>query len=213
MKVSRIFRTAAALLIASSITACALLSRPKPLTTLQLRFPDISSQALSTAWPGTLAFESLNTATAISNNRVMVFDGAKVMQFAGLRWVDTPAVMLTEQFKTWQAQAVAEPERHRTAQLKLSLTDFSIHVNAADSNTVVVSASAELQCLSNDATHSLGIFSNAQPLQKMDAQRIAEVFSDATVATSAAVITAAKLAGTQCQQRDDGDKAASSSLQ
>jgi ABC-type uncharacterized transport system auxiliary subunit len=206
MKFRAMFRSTFVLLGAGSISACALIHRPEPLTTLQLRFPDSASQALSTAWPGSLAFESLDTSTAITNNRVMVFDGAKVMQFAGLRWVDTPAAMLTEQFTMWQAQAKATRRPQKSALLQLSFTDFSIHIDGADGNTVVVSASAELRCLSNDAIHALGIFSNTQALQTMDAQDIAKVFSDATLATSAAVISAAKLAGTQCNEGADSDQ-------
>lgn len=199
MKFRPMFRATFVLLIASSISACALMSRPEPLTTLQLRFPNVSAtHALAPDWPGTMALDSLDTTAAIASNRVAVFDGAKVMQFAGLRWVDTPAVMLTEQFKMWQAQAIATRQLQNSALLQLSFTDFSIHINGTGSNTVVVSASANLRCATNDAIHSLGIYSSELPLPTMDAQNIAEVFSSAALATSAAVISAAKLAGVEC---------------
>ena len=184
-------------LLAAASTGCALFSRPEPLTTLQLRFPSqTANHELLSAWPESLALDSLVADSAISGNRVIVFDGAKVLQFTGLRWVDTPAVMLTEQFKHWQAQSEAIHRRPGKAYLALSFSDFSIHLKA-DKNTVVVSSSAELRCATG-SKKTLGIFSSQQPLRKMDAQTIAVTFAYASEATAKKMFSAAKLALPDC---------------
>ena len=185
-------------LLAAATTGCALFSRPEPLTTLQLRFPSLSANhELLSAWPQSLAFDSLVADSAISGNRVIVFDGAKVLQFTGLRWVDTPAVMLTEQFKHWQARSEAIHRRPSSADLVLSFSDFSIHLKAGGKNTVVVSSSAELRCATG-SKQALGVFSSQQRLRKMDAQTIAVTFAYASEATAKAMFSAAKLALPEC---------------
>ena len=183
-------------LLATATTGCALFSRPEPLITLQLQGATAAS-GLELAWPASMALESVDTTSVISSNRLIVIDEAKVMQFRGLRWVDTPAVMLTEQFKHWQARSEAIPRRPNSAYLLLSFRDFSIHLKAAGENTVVVSSSAELRCATG-SKQALGIFSSQQRLRKMDAQTIAVTFAYASEATAKAMISAAKLAIPEC---------------
>ena len=188
--------TFAALLLAA-ITGCALMNRPAPLTTLQLRLPRAAHDAEFT-WPEGVALVSLTSTSVISGNRVMVFDGAKVMQFNGLRWVDTPEAMLTEQFKLMQARREANRQVQHFAFLQLALVDFSIHLNGDGDKTVLVSANAELQCAANGSVQALGILSSEQPLQKMDDQSVAATFTNATETTAKAMLSAAKLALQRC---------------
>ena len=184
-------------LLATATTGCALFSRPEPLITLQLQGATAAS-GLELAWPASMALESVDTTSVISSNRLIVIDGAKVMQFKGLRWVDTPAVMLTEQFKHWQARSEAGRPIQHFAFLKLALVDFSIHLNGDGDKTVLVSTNAELQCVANGPIQALGIFSSEQQLRKMDAQTIAVTFAYASETTGKKVFSAAKLALPEC---------------
>ncbi len=195
----RALRATFASLVLVVSTGCALLNRPAPLTTLQVRFPSAANDTEIT-WPAGLTLASLTSASVISGNRVIVFDGAKVMQFNGLRWVDTPAVMLTEQLQLMQVSAEGDTTEaiQHLALLKLALVDFSIHLNDGGDKTVMVSANAELQCAANGSVQALGILSSEQPLQKMDDQSVAATFTNATETTAKAMLSAAKLALQRC---------------
>ena len=194
----RALRATFALLLLAAITGCALINRPAPLTTLQVRFPKYVADRLLRTWPEGLALASLTSASVISGNRVIVFDGAKVMQFNGLRWVDTPAVMLTEQLRLMQVRSEADRPIQHFAFLKLALVDFSIHLSDGGDKTVLVSANVQLQCAANGPIQALGIFSSEHLLQRIDEQSIAATFTDATGTTANAMLSAAKLALQRC---------------
>jgi ABC-type uncharacterized transport system auxiliary subunit len=195
----RAFRAILLLLVIAAITACALLKSPESVTTLRLQFPNYGvNDKVADAWPEHLAFESIDAMSVVSGNRVIVFDDAKVMQFNGLRWVDTPAVMLTEQLRLMQVRSAADRPIQHFAILKLALVDFSIHLNGDGDKTALVSANAELRCAANGPIYALGIFSSEQPLKKMDAQSIAATFANATGTTTRAMLSAAELTLQRC---------------
>ena len=200
-----------ALLMAEAMTACALINPPPPLTTVQLHLANqTTNRQLQNAWPDTLVLEVISADTAFAGNRVIVLDGAKVMQFAGLRWLDSPAVMLREQLELRQARIQVKRPPLNTAFVQLAINDFSIHLHAnsdrllidsfAGANkTVVVSIRARMRCASTASIQELGIFSSKLPLHNTDAQSVAATFATASEDAVNAMLSKAKLALPLCQ--------------
>jgi hypothetical protein len=164
-----------------------------------LRFPASVVTRLVHSWPDGLALASFASVRALSGNRVLVYDRAKIMQFNGLRWVDTPAVMLTEHHKLWQTLSEVQHPIKQSALMQLTLIDFSIHLDDDGDRTVVVSTSATTRCVASGSVQSLGVFSSEQVLREIDAQSIAASFADASATTAQAMLSAAHSALQQCQ--------------
>lgn len=175
---------------------CALLSAPAPLTTLQI---DLTPDAL--VWPAQLVPGRVTAATALQSDRVVVMDGAQVMQHGGLRWVSEPAVMMGEQLRRLRAprnNLGAEAARGSAA-LELWLTDFSLHPDDSGSLVAEVSMIAEIRCLSGATGQPLPIASARREAEQEDAESIAAAFSasarEALAMTLAAVVPHAASCG------------------
>jgi ABC-type uncharacterized transport system auxiliary subunit len=194
MKRASLNRIGIACLLASLLTSCALLSRPEPLTTLRL----LMLSEPSVAWPDQVLLDHVNSSAMLASNRIVVIDGAKVMQFEGLRWAQEPSVMWTEQLLQWQADNFRPRTLAGENQLRISVTDFSIHVNGNARQSVVVSARAELKCAHSGMILALKQSRQVRQLISTDAQTIASTFSDAQAASAQALISAAQLALGSC---------------
>jgi ABC-type uncharacterized transport system auxiliary subunit len=200
MKHLKSFRAGLLSVLVCALTSCALLSRPPSLTTVQL---GMTTPEQSKAWPQGLLLARVETTAVLASNRVIVIDGAKVMQFERLRWAQEPAVMLTEQLRIWQSQKPAPGSPSASNLITVSFTDFSIHLHGRIQQTVVVSASAELSCARSGSVLALGHFDTIRPLTNLSAQTIATIFSDASRETAWALLSAAQSAAAQCRAVTD----------
>jgi ABC-type uncharacterized transport system auxiliary subunit len=226
MKRANLSRIGIAYLVASLLTSCALLSRPEPFTSLRLVLPNSHP---SIAWPDQILLERVDTTAVLATNRIVVMDGAKVMQFEGLRWAQEPSVMRTEHLLQWQAQNLTPRVPSTAHLLSIVVTDFSIHLNENRQQTVVVSASAQLKsrrsgdtvdksrrsgdtvdksrqsgtenkCASSAIILALKPSNQVRDLPNTDAQTIASTFSDAVAASAQALISQAQFAAAQCTE-------------
>ena len=157
--------------------ACALLKKPTPLTQLQL---SLDSAALS--WPARLELGNVKARGMLQTDRVIVTQGALVMQHAGLRWVAAPAALLAEQLAIARVASLSAPtSKHpgRAANIDVWLSDFNIAVNAKGDTSVAVSAWASVGCAKARSASQVPAMTVALPLNSTDPQRIAERFNTA----------------------------------
>lgn len=167
---------AATLLLAP---ACALLKKPTPLTQLQL-----SLDAAELHWPAQLELGDVKARGMLQTDRVIVTNGALVMQHGGLRWIAAPAILLAEQLAIARVATVSTtiPQRKtRGASINLWLSDFSIALKASGESSATVSAWATLSCNNARAISQVPPATIALPLNSTDPQRIAERFDAAAM--------------------------------
>lgn len=161
---------------------CALLKKPTPLTQLQLEL-----NAAELNWPAHLELGSVKARGVLQSDRVIVINGALVMQHAGLRWVAAPPAQLVEQLSVARLAALTTATQKaagKTAIVDFWLSDFNIAVGTNGDTHVAVSASAVIRCanaksVSPEATRQVAPVVMALPLNSTDPQRIAEVFDTA----------------------------------
>jgi hypothetical protein len=170
------------------MAGCALLSRPVRLTTLQLE-----PAPARLAWPIGLDPGRVTAATALQLDRVVVVEGARLMQHEGLRWIDVPAVMVAEYLRRLHARRATggAADRIDRASLDLWITDF--HLKAGDDGRLVahVAVVAELRCSPLAPPRSLSPAASGQAQASADADTIAAAFSSATRDVVAATLDAA----------------------
>lgn len=157
--------------------ACALLKKPTPLTQLQL-----SLDAAELHWPPLLELGDVKARGMLQTDRVIVTNGALVMQHGGLRWIAAPAILLAEQLASARVAALstAIPQRKkRGASINVWLSDFSITLKANGESNAAVAAWATIRCDNAQAISQLPPAAIALPLNSSDPQRIAERFDAA----------------------------------
>jgi hypothetical protein len=169
------------------LTSCALLTRPEPMTTLQLLLPDYAD---ATPWPEYIQLDPVHGVAALQTNRVLVADGALLMQHEGLRWVETPAVMLTEQMQLRTAYRTERALAHsgRGIRLELWLTEFNIRIAADGGKSIVVAASTELKCSDPSLSHRRPLITKSEPIIGSDPRNVAQTFSVVTSSLIEAVL-------------------------
>jgi ABC-type uncharacterized transport system auxiliary subunit len=173
-----------ALACVASLCGCALLSPPPALTTLRLSEPPPALR-----WPTAMRPGRVTAAVALRSDRVVVADGALLMQHAGLRWVDAPAPILSEYVRRVhairsQSASASDPS------LDLWLTEFHLSVDAAGITGALVGLSGELRCPSG-ATRPVAPARSFTAVGRDDARAIAAGFSAATAEAVARVLNAA----------------------
>lgn len=168
------------------LQGCALMRTPAPLTTLQL---PLDSSAASPQWPAALAPGSVQGTAALQGNRVLVVQGALLMQHEGLRWVDAPPVLLAEQLRGLHARAASSNEP--VATLDLWLSAFNLRVATDGTRDVMVSASATVRCNGAAGVTTLAPSSASSAPAGKDAQSLADAFATASGEVLAAIFNAA----------------------
>lgn len=159
---------------ALGLTDCALIRAPQALTTLQLQLTDAAG-----SWPEQIEPKVTRASTALQNTRVLVLDGALLMQHGGLRWVDAPATMLDEQLRLLR-YAHAGDDIKTVASVELWLTQFNIRIADAGDKSVEVAALAELQCAGDASLHRMPLAAASVALNGEDAPVVAAAFAAAT---------------------------------
>ena len=185
------------LILMALLTSCALMSRPQPMTTLQLIWPVSDDQP---EWPAAIELGAVRAVAALQGNRVLVVDGAVLMQHDGLRWVDAPAIMFAERLRILHLHNVqtgaASPAG--VARFELWLTEFNIRVAADGSQTVVVAASSSLNCSNPALTQRIAPALAEESLGSSDPQRIALAFAVASEKVVARLLSAAAKQAARC---------------
>lgn len=192
-----LLRNTAAMLVAASLAGCSLLSRPEPMDTLQLLTPEVSS---TSGWPDNLDRGEVSANAALQTDRVLVTHVALLMQHEGLRWVDVPATLLSEQLRMRQTgtDASAMAETKAVAALDIWLTEFNIHIADGGGKTVAVSASGELRCARNERRLRIAPVGASRPLTSADAAEIAVAFAQATDEMLTALLSTASTRARVC---------------
>ncbi len=165
-------------LAAFALPGCALLKKPIPLTQLQ-----ISLDAAELNWPARLELGSVKARGVLQSDRMIVINGALVMQHADLRWVAAPAAQMTEQLAIARLAALtatAPKASGKAATVDFWLSDFNIAVSANGDTRVAVSASAAVRCANAKSASQIAPAAIVLPLNSADPQRIAERFDAAT---------------------------------
>jgi len=155
------------------LSACTLIQRPEPVTTLQISMTDTDL-----VWPAELMPGKVESVSALRSNRVLVVDGAVLMQHEGLRWVETPAVMWSEQLRALHARSTAQ--RATKASIEVWLGEFNLRVGAERTQEVVVSADATLVCNGSDRTIPVAPVSASGTSASSDPQALARAFGQAS---------------------------------
>ena len=163
------------------LSSCALIQRPDPLTTLQL-----PSAAAKRAWPAVLTPGRVDSTSALRSNRVLVVDGAVLMQHEGLRWVDTPAVMWSEQLRALHARAASGSVA--TASLDVWLGEFNLRVGADRTREALASAHATLRCTGSERTITIAPVAASATPASSDPQALAQAFGQASDEVLAALL-------------------------
>lgn len=157
--------------------ACALLKKPTPLTQLQLSLP-----AVELNWPARLELGSVKARGVLQSDRLIVTNGALVMQHGGLRWVAAPATQLAEQLAiariTTSTRSI-QKAAGKAVTIDVWLSDFNITVNPTGDTSVAVSASGAIRCANAKIASDLAPAAIVLPLNSTDPQRIAERFNAA----------------------------------
>ena len=166
--------------------ACALLKKPTPLTQLQLSLP-----AAELKWPARLELGGVKARGVLQSDRVIVTNGALVMQHAGLRWVATPAAQLAEQLASARIASSANSIQKGAgkATIDVWLSDFNIAVSATGDTSVAVSASGAIRCANAKIASDLAPAAIVLPLNSTDPQRIAERFNAAATKVITTLLT------------------------
>lgn len=167
--------------LALLLCSCTLIQRPEPVTTLQL-----PSAATAPAWPAALAPGRVDSTSALRSNRVLVVDGAVLMQHEGLRWVDTPAVMWSEQLRALHARAANTGAAK--ASLDLWLGDFNLRIGADRTREAVVSAHASLRCAGSERNIAVPPVSASVAMAGSEPQALAQAFGEASGEVLAALL-------------------------
>ena len=170
---------------AMGLTACALIRAPQALTTLQLQLTDAAG-----SWPEQIEPKVTRASAALQSTRVLVFDGALLMQHGGLRWVDAPAKMLDEQLRLLR-YAHAGNDIKTVASVELWLTQFNIRIAGAGDKSVEVAALAELQCAVDASLHRMPLALASVALAGEDAAAVAAAFAAASDQVIAVIGSAA----------------------
>ena len=166
--------------------ACALLKKPTPLTQLQLSLP-----AAELKWPARLELGGVKARGVLQSDRVIVTNGALVMQHAGLRWVAAPAAQLAEQLASARVASSAKSIQKGAgkATIDVWLSDFNIAVSATGDTSVAVSASGAIRCANAKIASDLAPAAIVLPLNSTDPQRIAERFNAAATKVITTLLT------------------------
>ena len=166
--------------------ACALLKKPTPLTQLQLSLP-----AAELNWPARLELGGVKARGVLQSDRVIVTNGALVMQHAGLRWVAAPAAQLAEQLASARIASSANSIQKGAgkATIDVWLSDFNIAVSATGDTSVAVSASGAIRCANAKIASDLAPAAIVLPLNSTDPQRIAERFNAAATKVITTLLT------------------------
>jgi len=182
----------------AALPACALLKKPVPVPQIQLAIDQ--AQLL---WPANIAVKSVSARAILQSDRVIVTEGARVMQHSGVRWVASPAAQLQEQLSFARAKQLAQRDSNRATpaesmQMAIWLNDFNIDVLANGDTRILVSARAEIQCKADKILAPLPAVERSVPLNSASPQRIAEAFNAAAGAALNALALSAKA---QCGAR------------
>lgn len=176
--------------------ACALFKKPTPLTQLQL-----SLNAAELSWPARLELGQIKARGMLQTDRVIVTQGALVMQHAGLRWVAAPATLLAEQFAIARvATFTATAHKHPgpAAIIDVWLSDFNIAVSSNGDTRAAVSAWASVRCANARSASQVPPTAIALPLNSTDPQRIAERFDVAATQVFKTLLTQAAEMSARC---------------
>ena len=180
MSVYRKIALCACVLATVTLTsACALLKKPVPLTQLQL-----SLDVAELEWPARLELGGVKARGILQSDRVIVTNGALVMQHAGLRWVAAPATQLAEQLTMIRVVASAPtvqqaPRQKKAAIFDVWLSNFNIAVHENGDTSVEVTAWASVRCADARTASQVPRVVIALPLNSTDPQRIADRFDAA----------------------------------
>lgn len=182
----------------ATLSSCALLKKPVPVTQIQL-----SLDYTRINWPVDMKLAGVKARSVLQTDRVIVVQSALVMQHAGVRWVANPSAQLSEQLSFARASALAQLSTTRMAdaknmQLDVWLNDFNIEVLANGDTRIVVSALANIQCSAATLPSQLPAAVREVPLNSIDPQRIAEGFNNAAGAALSKLIASGKAL---CQAR------------
>lgn len=177
----------------SLLSGCTLIQRPEPLTTVQLSLADADL-----AWPVAIAPANVEATSALRSNRVLVIDGAVLMQHEGLRWVDTPVVMLADQLRVMHART--RESTSSIASLDLWLSEFNVRVEADRSREVAVSAHGTLRCTASDRSIAIAPASARTDRSGDDPQALADAFARASAEVLKALLSEAATSSAGCAQ-------------
>ncbi len=106
------------------LSACGLLAKPDPVTTIMLPIADLSD---APAWPSNLTPGRVTPAAALNTSTVLATSGALLMQYEGLRWAAPPAQLLQEQLG--RLASGAEPSA-AAASLRIVLSNVEWRTDA-----------------------------------------------------------------------------------
>lgn len=173
------------------LSACTLIQRPDPVTTLQLDLTDADL-----VWPAALTPGKVDSVSALRSNRVLVVEGAVLMQHEGLRWIDTPAVMLSEQLRALHARAAATDAAQ--ASLDVWLGEFNLRVLADRSRQIAISAHATLRCVGSDRVITIAPVSASATPASAEPPDLAAAFAAASTEAMSALLKSSAEPATDC---------------
>lgn len=192
---SHAFQPARRTLLVSSLAlllcSCTLIQRPEPVTTLQLLLADADI-----AWPPALVPGKVESVSALRSNRLLVVDGAVLMQHDGLRWADTPAVMLSEQLRALHARAASADAAK--AALDVWVGEFDLRVGADGHQEAVATAHATLRCIGSDRSITIAPVSSSTAPASSDPQALADAFARASRDVVSTLLTQSAARAADC---------------
>lgn len=176
-----------------SLSGCTLIARPEALITLQLTLPTPTADAV---WPDGLVLGSVRTVSALEGNRVLVVENATLKQHQGVRWAESPSILLAEQLQLRRLRAIEDSALgvDRSARLDVWLSRFDLLVDSDGTRSARVALSVELTCLRSDTRIEFSPVESSQSVQTADVQALAEAFN---LATGEAVESMLRSAGAQ----------------
>lgn len=174
------------------LSSCTLIQRPEPVTTLQLSLADANL-----TWPAALATGKVDSVSALRSNRILVIDGARLMQHDGLRWVETPAIMFAEQLRgLWSRSGDAGAAN---ASLDIWLTEFNLRLDTSGSREVAAAAHASLRCADSERSIAVTPASARSSLSGDDPQALADAFANASAEVVAGLLSQAETLSAGCK--------------
>ena len=187
-----------AFFISLVVAGCAVFKPVKPPITLQMR---LFQSSPNQPWPDAIALAGVRSSVKLQGPELLVQDGATLMRFPGVRWVDSPLVMLSEALQRWRAFAPVNNLPSAQTELTVLLHEFTLELSD-QKLSAFVAASAELRCPSQKLLN-IALSQHHEPLQEQDPERIAQSFGAATAHVMREIMTSAVALRSHCQEIPD----------
>ena len=173
------------------MSACGLLAKPDPVTTIALPIADLPEIP---TWPANLAPGRVTPAAALNTSTVLASSGALLMQYEGLRWAAPPAQLLQEQLARLAASHTGAATPTASVRIVLSNVEWR-----TESDEALWRAHGLVACTGGE-TFNTGEFAKTHPANSRDPQAVAMAFQLAGRDLVAALIAEASKVAARCGQ-------------